>query len=159
MRQRVRELVGVISAARLETKQTHNEQGDVPCIGAWYAHGKSGTCFNAFLQRGEVAAAVQWWKIRNALAGIECGSSYIFHQSFPSFIEILFQTSRVPPSAGSLTPTTSKSSFLARSFSTAQMGPGSAPASGIMAAPESPYGTLKRGAPGRGSSTRLTPYK
>ena len=77
--------------------------------------------------------------------------------SFP--FKFFFQTSRPPPSAGSLTPTTSKSSFLARSFSTAQMGPGSAPASGIMAAPESPYGTLKRGAPGRGSSTRLTPYK
>ena len=87
-----------------------------------------------------------------------------FHQlnprTFASFpFEFCFQTSRLPPSAGSLTPTTSKSSFLGRSFSTAQMGPGSAPASGIMAAPESPYGTLKRGAPGRGSSTRLTPYK
>ena len=82
------------------------------------------------------------------------------HEHLSSIIsKYLFQRSRLPPSAGCLTPTTSKSSFLARSFSTAQMGPGSAPANGIMAAPESPYGTLKRGAPGRGSSTRLTPYK
>ena len=86
--------------------------------------------------------------------------SILPHSHLASFpFQFCFQTSRLPPSAGSLTPTTSKSSFLGRSFSTVQMGPGSAPASGIMAAPESPYGTLKRGAPGRGSSTRLTPYK
>ena len=50
-------------------------QSDVSCFGARYTHGKSGTRSHAFLQRREVAAAVEWrWKVRNALSSLECGS-------------------------------------------------------------------------------------
>ena len=143
-----------------------SNQSDVTCIGAQHAHGQGGARSDSVIQWRKTATAVERWKIRNSLARVGRGSfsnatSISFSHDHDQRLPPPLQTSRLPTSSGNVTPTTSKSSFLGRSFSTAQMGPvGSAPSSsGAMAAPDSPYGTLKRGAPGRGSATRLTPYK
>ena len=59
---------------------------------------------------------------------------------------------RITPTLRSATP----SKFFNRSFSHAQISDESSVA---MRAPESPYGTLRRGSQARSSATHLTPYK
>ncbi|TRY71154.1 hypothetical protein TCAL_09287 [Tigriopus californicus] len=62
------------------------------------------------------------------------------------------------PSPGGRNAPGTPTKFFGRSVSTVHM-TGSSGAPPAMRAPESPYGTLRRGAPGRNSATNITPYK